>query len=93
VSEQQPEPISGETGSVGIGPAAPDLSAAAGPNDGRCDVESPRLAPEQEETSPKADAPKVEAIKVEAPKVEAPKVEANQGEPPRPEAQRSPASS
>jgi hypothetical protein len=95
VSEQQPEPISGETGSVGIGPAAPDLSAASGPMMAAVDVESPRLAPEQEETSPKADAPKVEAIKVEAPKVEAikveaPKVEASKAEPSRPEASHSP---
>ena len=35
------------------------------------EVESPRLAPEQEETSPKPDAPKVEVPKVETSKVEA----------------------
>jgi hypothetical protein len=80
VSEQQSEPTKGETGSVGTGPAAPDMSAAsehlmaAKPSL----VESPKLAPDQEATSPKPDAPKVEATQaeVEAPKIEAPKVEA-----------------
>jgi hypothetical protein len=90
VSEQHSEATKGETGSVGAGPAAPDMSAAreqlmaATPSL----VESPMLAPDQEETSPKPDAPKVEAIKaeapkVEAPKIEAPKVEAAKVEPPR----------
>jgi len=78
VSEQQSEATSGETGSVGTGPAAPDMSAAreqlmaATPSL----VESPMLAPDQEATSPKPDAPKMEATKAEAPKVEAPKIEA-----------------
>jgi hypothetical protein len=90
VSEQQSEATSGETGSVGAAPAAPDMSAAreqlmaAAPSL----IESPMLAPDQEETSPKADAPKMEAIKAEAPKAEAPKVEAvkveaAKAEPPR----------
>ena len=90
MSEQQSEATSGETGSVVAGPAAPDMSAAserlmaATPSL----VESPMLAPDQEETSPKPDAPKVEAIKAETPKaetpkVEAPKVEAVKVEPPR----------
>jgi hypothetical protein len=85
VSEQQSEATSGETGSVGAAPAAPDMSAAreqlmaAAPSL----IESPMLAPDQEETSPKADAPKMEAIKAEAPKVEAVKVEAAKAEPPR----------
>jgi hypothetical protein len=90
VSEQHSEATKGETGSVGTGPAAPDMSAAreqlmaATPSL----VESPMLAPDQEETSPKPDAPKVETIKAEAPKVEAPKeetpkVEAAKVEPPR----------
>ena len=69
MSEQQSEPIKGETGTVGAGPAAPDMSVAKGPVTAK--IESPMLAPDQEETSPKPDAPKVEAIKVEAPKVEA----------------------
>jgi hypothetical protein len=76
VSDLNPEPISAETGTIGVGAAAPDVSAAAA-----AEVESPRLAPEQEETSPKADAPKpempkVEPFKVDTPKVDAPKVDA-----------------
>jgi len=81
VSEQQPEPTSGQTGSVGAGPTAsamsdtpsepPAVSAQAA-----ADVESPTLSPDQEETAPKADAPKPDAPKVEATKAEAPKVEA-----------------
>ncbi|MEP6837824.1 MAG: hypothetical protein ABJA75_07215 [Bradyrhizobium sp.] len=52
------------------------------------EIESPRLAPEQEETSPKADvikagAPRVEMPKVDAFKVEAPKVEAIKPEAPK----------
>jgi len=85
VSEQQSEPTSGETGAVGTGPAAPDMSTAreqlmaATPSL----IESPMLAPDQEATSPKPDAPKMEAPKVEAPKVEAVKAEAAKAEPPR----------
>jgi len=86
VSEQQSEAISGETGSVGTRPAAPDMSAAKAPVTaaGTAEIESPMLAPDQEETSPKPDtakaeatkeAPKVEPIKAEAPKVEAAKAE------------------
>jgi hypothetical protein len=78
VSEQKPEPTSAETaGSVPVTAAF--------------EIEAPRLAPEQEETSPKADQPKIEA-KVESkiePKIEAkvepklePKVEAAKPETP-----------
>jgi hypothetical protein len=53
------------------------------------EVESPRLAPEQEETSPGPDAPKAEMPKVEASKVEpaaeAPAVEAAKPETVKPE--------
>ncbi|MBR1281750.1 hypothetical protein JQ597_06845 [Bradyrhizobium sp. AUGA SZCCT0177] len=73
VSEQQSEATSGETGSVGAGPAAPDMSAAKVPVTAA--IESPMLAPDQQETSPKPDAPKVEAPRVEASKLEATKVE------------------
>jgi hypothetical protein len=60
VSEQKHEPTSAETaGSVPVTAAF--------------EIEAPRLAPEQEETSPKADQPKIEA-KVES-KIE-PKIEA-----------------
>jgi hypothetical protein len=77
VSEQKPESTSAET--AGSVPAA-------------FDIEAPRLAPEREETSPKADRPKLEA-KIEPklepqiepklePKIEAPKVEAAKPEAP-----------
>ncbi|WP_298278261.1 hypothetical protein [uncultured Bradyrhizobium sp.] len=62
VSEQQSEPVSGQTGAEMAAKSEPVMAAAG--------VEAPRLAPEQEETSPKADAPKVEAPRVEAPRVE-----------------------
>jgi hypothetical protein len=88
VSEQQSEPISGETGFVGTGPAAPELSPTNAPVTAQASVESPMLAPEQEETAPKPEAPNAEAPKVEAPKVEAPKVEAAKPEEAKPEAPR-----
>ncbi|PAY07295.1 hypothetical protein CK489_16015 [Bradyrhizobium sp. UFLA03-84] len=62
VSEQQSEPVSGQTGAEMAAKSEPAMAAAG--------VEAPRLAPEQEETSPKADAPRVDAPKAEAPKVE-----------------------
>ena len=91
MSDLKPEPISGETGTMGTGPAASELSVADVPVTAAAEIESPRLAPEQEETSPKADvtkadAPKVEMPKVEAFKVDAPKVEAVKAEAPKVEA-------
>ena len=85
MSEQQSEPISGETGTVGTGPAAPDLSVAKPPVVAAmpAEIESRMLAPDQEATSPKPDAPKVEATKAEAPKIEAVKAETTKAEPPR----------
>lgn len=101
MSDLKSEPISTETGTVGAGVAASDMSApvtVTAAAAAEVEVESPMLAPDQEETSPKADAPKVEMPKVEpfkveapkveapkadAPKVEAPKVEAAKAEPPR----------
>jgi hypothetical protein len=80
VSEQKPEPASAETG--------PEAAAKAvlGPVQAAAAVESPNIAPNQEETSPKADAPKLEP-KFEAPKAEvkadAPKAEARKAEAPR----------
>ena len=59
MSEQQSEPTSAEAGSV----SASDVKIELGM------TESPAIAPDQELTSPKADAPKIE------PKVEAPKLE------------------
>jgi hypothetical protein len=85
VSEQQSEDISGETGSLGAGPAAPDMMAPAEPATAQAtaDIEPPRLAPERQETAPKPDAPGIETVKVEAPKVEAVKPEAVKPEAPR----------
>jgi hypothetical protein len=92
VSDQQPQPISGETGTgeigaLGTGSAAPSMSAPSEP--AAAAVEAQRLSPEQEETSPKADAPKVEAAaridepKADVPKIEAAKVDAVKPEEPR----------
>ena len=50
MSEQQSKPVSGQTGAEMAAKSEPAMAAAG--------VEAPRLAPEQEETSPKADAPK-----------------------------------
>jgi hypothetical protein len=92
VNDLKSEPTSTETGTVGAGAAASDMSA---PVTAAVEVESPMLAPEQEETSPKADVPKVEMpkvepFKVEAPKAEAPKVEAPKVEAAKPETPRMP---
>ncbi len=72
MSEQQSEPVSGQTGA--------DMAAKSEPAMAVAGVEAPRLAPEQEETSPKADAPKTDAPKAEAPK-EAPKAEPSRLDP------------
>jgi hypothetical protein len=74
VSDQQNQPASGETGTLGAG-TAPEMPATHEPVVATAGAETAKLAPEQEETSPKADAPKVEAAGTEAPKVEAPKAE------------------
>ena len=74
MSEQWPEPTSAET-------ASPGPANASGPS-GMTAAESPRIAPDQEETSPKTDAPKADAPKADAPKVAAPKVEAAEPEAP-----------
>ncbi|MFQ3455485.1 hypothetical protein PMN64_19570 [Bradyrhizobium sp. UFLA01-814] len=67
VSEQQSEPVSGQTGAETAAKSEPVMAATG--------VEAPRLAPEQEETSPKADAPRMDAPKIEPSKVEPPKIE------------------
>jgi len=77
VSEQLPQPTSAENGSVS---AASDAKTDF--NTEPVMAESPTIAPDQEETSPGADAPKVEP-KVEAPKIEAPKIEASRVEAPK----------
>jgi hypothetical protein len=85
VSEQHSEPTSGETGSIGTGPAAPDMSQPKEPVTATAPIESPHLALDQEGTS-KPDAPR-ETTKVELPKaevtgVETTRVDATRTEPP-----------
>ena len=82
MSDQQPQPTSDETGTLGAGPAAPDMPAPGEPITVAAEVEVAKLASEQEETSPKPDAPK-DAPKVDPVKMEAPKVEASRAEPPK----------
>lgn len=62
MSEQQSEPVNGQAGAETAAKSEPVMAAAG--------VEAVRLAPEQEETSPKADAPRMDAPKVESPKIE-----------------------
>jgi hypothetical protein len=87
VSDQQPQPAGGETGTLGSGPAAPDMPVPNEPVTAAAEAEAAKLAPEQEETSSKPDtakdAPKMDAPKVDAVKMDAPKVEASKAEPPK----------
>lgn len=92
MSDQQPEPINGETGTPGTGSAAPNASTAPEPVAAAAEVEAPRIAPEPEsaprveaatEETVKAEAAKLEATKVEAPKIEAPKDEVPKAEAPK----------
>jgi len=97
VSEQQAEQIQGEAGSAGAGEAAPKVSLSGKPFGttalAAAEIDSPQIAPDQEETTPKPDVPKIEAVKVEPAKAEAAKIEAvktetakietTQAEPPR----------
>jgi hypothetical protein len=84
VSDQHPQPASDETGALGAGPAAPDAPAPSGPVAAAAELEAARLAPEQEQTSPKPDAPpKVDAVKMEAPMVEASKADVPKVETPK----------
>jgi hypothetical protein len=59
------------------------MPASSEPVAAAAEVEAARLAPDQEESSPKADAPKVDAVSMEAPKVEAVKAEAPKIEAPK----------
>ena len=70
MSDQQSQPVNGEAGTSGAGPAANEPVMAA------TEVKSASLAPDQEATSLAPDAPKMEAAGVESPKAEAPTVEA-----------------
>ena len=105
MSEQQAEPISGESGSVGAGPAAPNSSdtqgepvaaSMQGPVEGSIEgstrVESPKLAPEQgaAEEMPKVDPPKVLAGKTDVEKAETSKAETSKAEIPTADAPRIP---
>lgn len=95
MSDQQPEPIKGETGTPGTGSAAPNGSTPAEPVAATAEVEAPRIAPEPE-SAPKAEAPKPEApkpqaakeetVKADATKAEAAKLEAAEVEAPKAEA-------
>ncbi len=67
MSEQQSGPLGGEAGAEMAAKTEPVLAAA--------DAGAVRLSPEQEETSPKADAPKIEVSKSEHPKVEPARIE------------------
>ena len=85
MSEQQAEPSSGETGSLGAGPAVPPSSdASSEPKAASASetIESPDLAPGQGD-APKADAPKADAPKADAPKADAPKLDAPKADAPR----------
>jgi hypothetical protein len=90
------EQTSGESGSVGAGPAVPPSSeaqnepvAAAAPESQELiSTDAPKLVPEQggdtlQAGAPKADLPKAEAARADAPKAEAPKVEAGKADAPR----------
>ena len=81
MSDQQPQPTSGETGALGAGPAA-DTPAAGEPVTAAAEVEATKLAPDQGATSPRPDAPK-DAPKVDAVRMEAPKIDASKAEPPK----------
>jgi len=83
VSDQQSQATSGETGTLGAAPALPAMPASSEPATAAAEVEAAKLAPDQEETSPKADAAKVDAVSMEAPKVEASKTEAPKIEAPK----------
>jgi hypothetical protein len=82
VSEQQAEPTSGETGSLGAGPAAPaSLDAPGEPHavSAQDKIESPDLAPTHGDAV-KTDAPKADAAKQEAHKADAPKVDTSKAD-------------
>jgi len=94
VSDQQPQPTSGETGALGAAPAAPDTPAAVEPATAAAEVEAAKVAADQEAISPKPDAPKdapkVDAVRMEEPKVEASNAEAPKVDAVKPEAPRFP---
>jgi hypothetical protein len=99
VSEQQAEPTSGESGSVGTGPAVPPSSDAPGEPvavSAPEKVESPGLAPGQGDAdkadAPKADLPRAGAPKADAPKADAPRADALKADAPKADAPKGEAS-
>ncbi|WKA29905.1 hypothetical protein [Bradyrhizobium roseum] len=86
MSDQQTQPASGEAGTPAAS-AAPEIAASNEPVVAAAGAEVAKLATEQEETSPKADAPKVDAVGMEASnaeaKAEAPKIDTVKPEAPR----------
>jgi hypothetical protein len=81
VSDQLPQPTSGEAGTPAAGPTTPDAPAPVA-----AAAEATKLAPDQEATSPKPDAPKDAAKdtpKVDAVRMETPKVDGSKAEPPK----------
>jgi hypothetical protein len=95
VSEQQAEQTSGESGSLGAGPAVPPSSDAPGaPAHGSADVESPKLVPEQgaapKPDAPKADVPDAHASEPAPAKPESAKAESGNAEPRKADAPRAP---
>lgn len=85
MSDQQTQPASGEAGTPAAASATPEMAESNEPV--MAGAEAARLAPEQEETSPKADALKVDPVGMETPKVDAkaetPKIDAVKPEAPR----------
>ncbi len=77
MSEQQAEPISAETGSLGAGPAASHSTEApvtaatpepvSEPVAGSAEVESPKLVPEQGAEAPEVHVSKADALNPDAP--------------------------
>ena len=88
MSDQQIQPASGDAGTPAAASAA-EIAASNEPVTASAGAEAAKLAPEQEETSPKADAPKVDAVGMETPKADA-KAEAPKIDAAKPEAPRSP---
>jgi len=88
VNDQKAEPTSGESGSVGAGPAVPSDAQGepvAASMQEMTGVDAPKLVPEQggSDEMPKGDQPKAEADKAEADKADAPKAEAPRIDAPR----------
>ena len=87
MSDQQTQPASGEAGTPTAASAASEMPVSNEPVAAAAGAEVATLAPDQEETSPKADAPKVDAVGMEASnaeaKAETPKIDTAKPEAPR----------